>query len=300
MAGPEYVSEERQRALRRIAVPVGGLIGYFMGDEVGYEPLTEPAVTKSRIRLGLLAFLGIVALGVACQSVYTLRSGDVGALPWFVGALSLTSMDMPPVFALMIVALSPILCAGYGLGPASFFVMCKRLRLAGFFGAFTVYSFGEAIGNHLGMYLLYKKVLAGQIDNSFFDSARSDPVELAADSSMFGSPWPVGAGLTMVVLAVVFYHWMARSTGSSMKPYVVVACCAGLVLAARVIYTGHLLALVCIPVVLVLAFFVFLMDQVAAAYMAENHFTKDVTVGVSFLLTYEMGAIFTLSALITY
>ncbi|WP_162138742.1 hypothetical protein, partial [Winkia neuii] len=125
-------------------------------------------------------------------------------------------------------------------------------------------------------------------------------VELAADSSMFGSPWPVGAGLTMVVLAVVFYHWMARSTGSSMKPYVVFACCAGLVLAARVIYTGHLLALVFIPVVLVLAFLIFPFEMISTFDMVEYEFSKDVTVGVSFFLFYELGAIFTLSALIAY
>ncbi|MDK8100754.1 MAG: hypothetical protein E6700_10430 [Winkia neuii] len=298
MAVSKYTAEERERIRRSVGVSRGGLIGYFMRDEVGYEPVTEPAVTKSRIRLGLLAFLGITALGVACQSVYTLRSGDVGALPWFVGALSLTSMDMPPVFALMIVALSPILCAGYGLGPASFFVMCKRLRLAGFFGAFTVYSFGEAIGNHLGMYLLYKKVLAGQIDNSFFESGRSDPVELAADSSMFGSPWPVGAGLTMVAVVLIWQHVMMRT--GNLKLYVFTAGVAGVILAGRVIYTGHLLALVLIPVVLVLAFLIFPFEMISTFDMVEYEFSKDVTVGVSFFLFYELGAIFTLSALIAY
>ena len=211
-------------------MPNGVLVRYLMHG-AGYETTKTPPITWRNIALCLVGLLAVFIVGILCQSVYMVRTGDVSGDAWFVGLSPIDRENGNTLLLTLALLLAPELSAMFGLVAAAFCIWMTYSRGAAFFGTVSSLGAGESIGSQLGKYLLYKKVVAGEVNNEFYDPIHSLPVKLSADSSIFGSYWPLGAGIIMIVLALVCQYAMRKT--SSLKLFGVIAVVAGLVLAGR-------------------------------------------------------------------
>ena len=276
-------------------MPNGVLVRYLMHG-AGYETTKTPPITWWNIALCLVGLLAVFIVGILCQSVYMVRTGDVSGDAWFVGLSPIDRENGNTLLLTLALLLAPELSAMFGLVAAAFCIWMTYSRGAAFFGTVSSLGAGESIGSQLGKYLLYKKVVAGEVNNEFYDPIHSLPVKLSADSSIFGSYWPLGAGIIMIVLALVCQYAMRKT--SSLKLFGVIAVVAGLVLAGRALYQGQLIGVLLTLVLLVVAFLIFPFDVDGTLHLVDNKYSQKAAIGVSILLFFELIAIFALAVVI--
>ncbi|KWZ75073.1 hypothetical protein HMPREF3152_07010 [Actinomyces sp. HMSC06A08] len=241
----------------------------------------------------VLAFVAVA--GCAAQSIYTVHSGDVGADAWYVGLLPFDRQYGSVVLIFLTLFFTPILGALVAFVASWFLIglgFNKASAAAGMFGSL---SFGEGVGHELGIYLLLREIRTGNRQNKFYDPVKSRAVQINASSSIFSDPWVIWMAVGVAVAAIVGAYLLHRHQMSVFQ--LILTGMSGLFLLGFVIYRGQYLGILLVAVAILLMFLL-PVEIMAVQMLIDTRYPAICGAGSATVLFAELGAIFTLTALV--
>ena len=96
----------------------GVLVRYLM-QGAGYETTKTPPITWRKIALCLVGLLAVLIVGILCQSVYMVLTGDVSGDAWFIGLSPIDRENGNTLLLTLALLLAPELSAMFGFVAAA-------------------------------------------------------------------------------------------------------------------------------------------------------------------------------------